>query len=513
MINKILRFANDYNMLPDSMLPDCALVLVALSGGVDSMCLLEALLEISKDKGFTVGAAHFNHQLRGDESLRDENFVREYCHKRGVSLIVDSGDVTAFAKEHKLGIEEAAREMRYAFFYETAMETGARYIATAHTADDNAETILLNLIRGAGAAGLSGIPPTRRLTKATAESNKRRALATDTFSASTSSTASKIDIAGDELDIQSDGKNYEVMLIRPMLLVSKGEAMEFLDQKGIEHIEDSSNSSDIYTRNRIRHQIIPIIKDINPSFNEAAAALSTLSRWDDDFLSSLADKYIEDNFCENSTAAKELAALPLAIFSRVVKKLTKGNITFTHIDSLYKLCLSDKPSAKLSLPGMIVIREYEKVIFSDNKMIDNNGAFSTIIIDTDELSGYKEIPGTGLSYSYQTMEYSQAVQWVEGHKGKINKYVTSFIFNCSDICGKMTIRSRCAGDSIKLFGRERTKTLKRLFIERRIPARKRDMIPIVADDVGVLAIYGLGPGDRAVPKTGDNVFLIDFEEI
>ena len=186
-----------------------ARVLCAVSGGVDSMYLLYRMAELAAQRGFVVGCAHFNHGLRGAESDRDEAFVRAQCEKLGVPFYAGRGDVTSV---RGMGTEAAARELRYAFLTQCAAEHGYDWIATAHTADDNAETLLLNLARGCGLRGLTGIPPQR-------------------------------------------GK-----YLRPMLDTTRAQAEAYLTAHAIPHVEDSTNASDAYARNRVRHHAVPALE-------------------------------------------------------------------------------------------------------------------------------------------------------------------------------------------------------------------------------------------------------------
>ena len=201
------------------------------------MAMLHALTAVSSQRGFSVAVAHYNHKLRDAESDADEAFVRDYCARHGIAFHAGSGNVKAHAAEHGVGIEEAARNLRYAFFSSVAEASGALKIATAHTADDNAETIVMNLVRGTGQVGLSGIPPCRG------------------------------------------------MIIRPILRVSRDEVMRYIEAFGIPTVEDSTNSLDIFTRNKIRLSVMPVLKEINPRFNEAVIATSAISRADEAYLS------------------------------------------------------------------------------------------------------------------------------------------------------------------------------------------------------------------------------------
>ena len=475
MTEKILKFADEFDMLPET-----GLVLACVSGGADSMCLLEALLDISRKRGFEVGALHFNHGLRGGESDRDEAFVRENCAMRGVMLRSRRGDVRAYAKKTGLGIEAAAREMRYVFFHEAAAEAAAEggiaerpvRIATAHTADDNAETIIMNLARGAGTSGLSGIPPVRGI------------------------------------------------IVRPMLTVSRTEVTRFLSSRGVAFVEDSTNSLEIYTRNKLRHTVIPALREINPGFSEAAASAAELLREDEEYLSGLASAFIKE-YCiyrRNPVTAgaetltpevggDDLMKLPPAVAGRVIRKLHGGSLSHKHVKAVLEFCGRAGPPARLSLPGATVYREYGRIVFSREPSRADGAGFAQIwLTDGDRIA----IPETGLEVSCASVECGGPDR--DDSDGRINKSFTSFLFKTSEIYGRMTVRPRLEGDSIRLLGHNGTKTLKKLFIERKVPARERSRVPVIADDAGVLAVYGLGTGSRAVPEPGDTALRIVFIE-
>ena len=198
-------------------------VLVALSGGADSVALLRVLREL----GYAVRAFHLNHCLRGAESDRDEAFCRTLCAQLGVELTVERVDVAAAAREQSKGVEETARRIRYARLHDAAQ--GAK-IATAHTADDNLETMLFHLVRGTGPKGLAGIPPVRG------------------------------------------------QIIRPLLQVERAQVETYLASLGQDYVTDSTNMDETYTRNRIRHTVVPALWAIQPSAAQAAARLRDMQR-------------------------------------------------------------------------------------------------------------------------------------------------------------------------------------------------------------------------------------------
>lgn len=264
-------FADKYNMLPQG-----STVLCALSGGADSMALLSVLEALAKPRSLTLHAAHFNHQLRGEESQRDEDFVVQWCQKRGIPLVVGRGDVAQEAQEQGKGVEETARAMRYGFLTATAQELGADKIATAHNADDNAETLLLHLARGTGLDGLTGIPPVRGI------------------------------------------------LIRPLLATPRIDIAVYLAQEEIPHVEDSSNQDTVYARNRLRQEVMPVLRDLNPAFVSTLAANLVHLREDRDLLHAMAEKATKTAVVSEgrvSLSARTLAALPHPVAVRAVKQL------------------------------------------------------------------------------------------------------------------------------------------------------------------------------------------------
>ena len=543
MIEKILSFADENEMFPES-----GALLACVSGGADSMCLLAALIEISAMRGYALSAAHYNHMLRGAESDRDEAFVTDYCKLRGVPLYVGRGDAADFAKSGRLGVEEAAREMRYGFFYAAAENIGAQRIVTAHTADDNAETMLMNLIRGAGANGLSGIPPVRSVNKGAGAAGGGAAI---TAAGTVAADAGKVDAAGVAATvagtIAADAGAVDaagVAAVRPMLRVSRREVLSFLEERGISFIEDSSNGLDVYTRNKVRHSIIPLITEINPKFIESASAAAELLRADNDYLSSLAD----DHIGHSAADAAELSGLPFAVSSRVIRKLSGVSLSYKHVKAVLDMCVCGGAHASLSLPGITARYEYGKLTFEKNAGTDvkhglGDGSLSSAgsrrnagssgsgdhenpenpvcenrAGSSDRPDAFTPVwPVPGESIYIGSLNLKIICESVICNEplaeadSRINKSFTSFLFKNDAVCGRITVRSRREGDKIRFPGRSGSKTLKKLFIELRIPARDRAYIPVVADEAGVLAVYGIGAADRAAPSAGGLAVKLTFE--
>ena len=303
-------------MTPDlSLLPAGSRVLCAVSGGADSMALLHLLWSRRQELGIEVFAAHYEHGLRGEEALRDADFVAGWCGSRDIPCTVEHGDVPACAAETGLGIEAAARELRYGFLYRAAEELGCDRIATAHNADDNAETLLLHLCRGSGAAGLGGIPPRRD------------------------------------------------RIVRPLLGCTRAEIEEYLRENAVPHVEDSSNGGDAYARNLLRHRVTPVLRELNPAFAAAAGRTAELLRRDEDCLQGLAAAFIDRHWNGESLPLEELDGLHPAVASRVLRTLCPENLEQKHVDAALALCRGTE-RALLDLPGLRLRREQGRLWFA-----------------------------------------------------------------------------------------------------------------------------------------------------
>lgn len=431
----------------ERMLENADTVICALSGGADSVCLAHILLRLGAEFGVTVECAHFNHLLRGEESDRDEAFVRRWCEERGVKLHIGRGDAGACALERRLSTETAARELRYAFF--DSLGDGNTRIATAHQADDNAETLLLHLVRGSGLHGLCGIPPVR-------------------------------------------GR-----YIRPLLEVTRADILQYLADNGLPYVEDSSNAIDDASRNRIRHQVMPVLRELNPEFQQVCVRTTRLLREDEQTLKAEAESLLHRDGNGLFLSASELRNAPWALASRAIR-LAAGEWGVQpeekHISLTLELAESGNPSAAIRLPcGLAAAREYDRLRIRPAKP---QAAFGekTLLFGT-----LTEMPELNLEIFYGEPE----------KRPKINGMFTTWFFKKERICGKLTVRPRMAGDTLRLPGRP-GKTVKKWMIDERIPAELRNRIPVLADEQGVLAVYGLGADVRALADadSADAVIII-----
>ena len=399
MLNKLTAFVRHQDMIQSGDRVVCA-----VSGGADSVALLFGLYLLKDKLGITLEAAHFNHHLRGEESHRDEAFVKSSCDRYDIPLHLGGACVQPGAK----GLEAAAREARYGF-----LETLPGKIATAHTADDNAETVLMHLVRGTGLKGLGGIMPV-------------------------------------------NGR-----IIRPMLTVTRADVERFLGEYYVNHIEDSSNQTDDFLRNRLRHHVMPRLLEENPRLAENLSQMALRLRLDEDFLSEQARK--------QPISVSHLKKQHPAVRSRVLEQFLKNEgirePEQTHMAMVEALLFSDKPSARANLPGGITVsRCYDtlEILQQDIHFVQTGLP----------CPGSVEIPGY-----------------------RITAFPAKKIVNTPDtftvaVKGSVIIRPRKSGDVIRLSGG--TRSLKKLFIDRKIPAAQRMQIPVFEDDAGILGVSGIG---------------------
>lgn len=412
-------------------------ITVALSGGADSMALLCALLEIKDKFGIKkISAAHFNHQIRGEEAVHDQNFVMQQCKKLCVDLVLGSADVPSFAKQNHLSIELAARKLRYEFF--DSIDTDV--IATAHTASDNIETVILNVTRGTALSGLCGIPPKR-----------------DKY-------------------------------IRPLILCTRLDIENYCHKNGIEFVTDSTNLCDDYTRNKIRHNVVPILKSFNESAENAVSRMTASIREDYDFINNVALREYATRYKDGKLALDEFENLHIAIAKRIIAKYcTDSGVDADnlHINQIYEICMR---GGKVSLAG-------------DNSAVVKNGVLNIVPA--------KNQP--------QNTVFSVVIEKSDNdlfkNCEKVHSLLLKNILDCDKIKGKLVLRQRMSGDTIRLKNKNCTKTLKKLFCEYKIPIYEREQWPVICDDEGVVWIYQIGVAERcAADENSSKLFKIKVDK-
>ncbi len=426
MEDLILKAINRFSLISKG-----DVVTVALSGGADSVSLLFAMLRLKDELGITVNAAHLNHGIRGEEADRDQQFVSDLCEKLGVKLFSEKADIPKIAKEKHLSLELAARQVRYEFLERVAVGK----VATAHTASDNLETMIFNLTRGTSLKGLCGIPAKRGI------------------------------------------------FIRPIIFCTREDVEDYCKQNNLSFVTDSTNLSDEYSRNKIRLNVVPILKQLNPSLELTATRTALSLSEDNDYFEKKAEELLFQNIGESGLLITDFENIPPAVVKRVIKKYFEmqfSDITLDngHITDIYSICLEQK--GKINLPSNL----YAKA---------ENGILQFFYLE-DQIE----------------KEFAVSIEKCE----KVNNLFSNNLLDCDKIIGKLVVRTRCEGDSIRLNKRGCTKTLKKLFTENKIPNDIRNKIPVIADDKGVVWVYGIGVAGRcAVSENTKNFYQINVTEV
>jgi tRNA(Ile)-lysidine synthase len=424
-----------------AMFADGDQIFVALSGGADSVALLLVLVQESTCRNWTVRAIHINHHLRGAESSRDEEFCSTLCRKLGVPLSVVDVDVTAYCEMNKhLSIETAARELRYDAF--ERLPQGK--IATAHTLSDSVETMLFNLVRGTGLDGIRGIPPVR-------------------------------------------GR-----IVRPLIEVTRGQVENFCQQCGQSFVIDSSNASPKFTRNRLRLDVVPVLKEINPSFEAAAGRLMRLAAGDINYLEQAADHLLRSATEPSGLVVRKIANLHPALRTRIIRRYlnTEGhNIDEQTILRADALLQSKRGSMQISR---------EKILVNSRGVLKMESPANRIpgFLRNIEPDAFQKVIRVRLADGRW-----MTIRWLSLRDIKlfVNYIPLEFknAIDCDRISRSLVLRGRRPKDSLRQWGRGCTKTLKKLINEAAVPLSARDRLAVLEDKGQLIWAEGFGVRDSA----------------
>jgi len=424
-------------------------VLVAVSGGPDSVCLLSVLQALAKDLDLILRIAHLDHMFRGNESADEALFVGELANTFGIPATIEKFDVPAYCFERGLSPQKGAREARYDFLQRVATAFDASRIATGHTADDQAETFLMRLLRGAGASGLSAIPPVRE------------------------------------------------NIIRPLIEITRDEVLEYLKETGISFVTDPSNTKPVYTRNRIRLEIIPVLKGFNPRIVETLAAEAALLRDEDEAIelhcAALADGILERNENDLVIKRKEFSALPVAFRRRLLKRALdlagadSAGLSQVQIDEALAFTVSAQTGRTMNLPhGLTVGREYDRFVLSTRSRTD---AFSFPI----SIPGVTVIPE--LPLTVETLFTDRLPMEPED-----KNYIWQALFDYDKMGSLLIFRNRHPGDWFCPAGMGgKRKKLQDYFVDEKVPRRMRDTVPLLCSGEDILWVTGLRTDERFLP--------------
>jgi tRNA(Ile)-lysidine synthase len=442
------------------LLTDSSLVLVAVSGGSDSVFLLRALCALKDEFGITLMAAHLNHMLRGEEAARDAEWVKDLCDGLAVDCTVGSRNVRSYSSRNRRSLEESARECRYEFLENLRAEVGADTIALGHTMEDQAETLLLRLFRGSGATGLSAMAVRRGF------------------------------------------------LIRPLLELRRHDIKKYLDENGFEYLDDPTNLDLGFRRNLMRHRIVPSLESqLSGSIVPILARTASVLAEEDAFLEETA----EHDLADIGTMTEYGLRLESGPFSRLdqarkrrllraaVRKL-KGDlrgIGYVHIDALLQLLSSGSAGSRIDIPTMKAYRDYDHLLLSRKTAVSDAGYLRIL-----------KVPGVTFvreaSLRLDSSIYSPTdgeVDYSERNKA---------YFDLDELTLPISVRNRRPGDRFVPFAAAESKKLKEVFIDDKVSRRLRDSTPIVVDSEGILWIPGGRRSDRA-PVTGATERILCIE--
>ncbi len=447
ILARVRPLAEEYGMFPRG-----GTILCCVSGGSDSMCLLHFLHQFASHWGYTVRACHMDHVTQPN-SAADALFVAEQCRALGVPLDTCRVDIPQWAAEHQMGTEEAGRTVRYEWFASLARQWDNCVIATAHNADDNAETMLLHLVRGAGLSGLGGIPPRRGA------------------------------------------------LIRPLLHVPRALISAYLEEKQLPHVEDITNADPTYTpRNLLRHEVLPLLRGINPNLTDTLISTAASLRQDSAYLTAKAEAAAQEISMAAGSVMLPIDCItdaPASIGARVVQMAVdklNGEVVLTAQQrrAVLELCYSTHPSGHADLPGGIVAqRVYSMLVFHYPGKVEILPPTLLDFVGTREIGPWLVTVEHGTCPPYAQLDACH-FYLKEG--------------------SPILLRPRKTGDSLALPHREGTKSLKKWLIELRVPEARRDLVPVLEQENACAAVYGLGTHRDALPQPGQPCIAITIRE-
>jgi tRNA(Ile)-lysidine synthase len=455
-------------------------VLVAVSGGPDSMALLHWLWQNHKRWNLTLRAVHVNHQFRGTEADADQAYVEQICQAWAIPCSSQKINVPLYAKEHQLSKQVAARECRYRFFEQVAKELDFHKLALAHHSDDQVETLVMRFVRGAGLAGLSGIPTTRQT------------------------------------------ESYQI--IRPFMTLRKEQIESYCLSQQLSPRIDQSNLSDDYTRNRIRHHLVPRLLQLNPQLHGVLQEMTDTFALEDNFLNDLAKNYLEqviesrklNKLTINLSFFQEV---PIPLQRRLILLLLsylsikRSDWNKIHINSILDITKKDHGSKRIDLPDQVIaIKEYQylHLIQGERKTVEKEQALFEQCLPSEGALYTVTLP---YKITIIRHPFSSATEnGTKAHSPSAHSFTASF--DEDQLSFPLKVRNRRAGDQIQPIGMDGHKKVKDIFIDQKIPVSQRHDWPLIVDQEVVLWIPGLKRSDRGkVTETTKNIITMTVENI
>ncbi|MBB3114129.1 tRNA(Ile)-lysidine synthase [Paenibacillus phyllosphaerae] len=434
-------------------------IVVAVSGGPDSTALLDMLYRIAPDEGLKLVAAHVDHGFRGEESAQEAEAVRIWANALGIACETIYIDMPAYIEETGMNAQAAARQRRYEFLHQVAAQYGASRIALAHHADDQAETVLMRILRGTSTSGLAGIPMAR------SEKN--------------------------------------VQLIRPLLRINKTDILNYCTMRGLSFSEDSSNNKRDYSRNRIRLDVLPALTAFNPQLSESLVRLSVIAAAEDDWMEEEARKAYSRHVQSDPDGCridrKALLGLQVALQRRLIKLILshmglekETTITFDLIETSRRAA-EDGAASTWRMDaggGLRIAREYDSMRF--NRISASDGSVhgtGTYLYELEEGTRRMELSEAGACLTFT---------WEEGCNYVKPAGRNEAAFDADQLTYPLVIRSRIPGDRMQVLGLNGTKKVQDMFVDERVPPSRREVMPLLVDATGtILWIPGIRRGAAA----------------
>ena len=430
-------------------------VAIGFSGGADSVLLLIILRKIQKDNNFALKALHVNHMIRGNSADSDEAFSKEFAEALGVEYESIKIDVPRYANENRLGVEESARIVRYRFFDEVlSKDSRLNAIATAHNSTDNLETFIFNLMRGSGIHGLTAIAPVRD------------------------------------------------NIVRPLISVSKKDVLALLTDAKIPFVTDETNFSVEYTRNYIRHEILPTLTRLASSPEDMANKAISNLRADADYLAITAERFYCENVNDGKISVLKLKELHPAILSRVLRLMCKEENLPTpekvHIEKITEL-LKRGGNFAVDIPGEAKFLLKEAYCSIKNKA----NSTQSLTFEHKLKEGFNEIPELNIGIAVTNDEK-------DVFSSNVYKFSIQVKLSSAIIMGDLSVRNKKDGDSYYYGGM--TRKVKKLFCDKKIPPSQREKTPLITDEKGIVWIPGFGVRDD-FPKEKTSKWITVYEKI
>jgi tRNA(Ile)-lysidine synthase len=429
----------------------------AVSGGADSVALLRLFLDLCKELGIVLSVVHFNHKLRGIEADRDENFVAELAQQHKLEFHCGCGDVAAFAAEQHIGLEAGARKLRYAYFRSLLSKDGVNRIATAHTLDDQAETVLLRLARGAGTRGLAGIYPRLWLERNEKESPE---------AGTAGGKKNQFSVLSSQFPVPGSQFSDRAAIIRPLLAMRRKELEAYLADLGQGWREDASNRDLRHARNRVRHGIMPRLeRNLNPAVREALAETAEIARSEEDYWRSEVAKALPRLTGEGESGRLNLsmlARLPVALQRRVIREAAEQigvRLEFRQVEEI-----REEKAARVVLPdGWVAVQERGRLQFE------------------------RGVPAAKADYDYslsvpgriEILETGTVFEALVVSQGAGSEYNPDHFFDPARLSGELRVRNWRAGDRFWPGHTKAPKKIKDLLQERQVERAERKAWPVV----------------------------------